>query len=241
VVSATARHVDLVSCPSTQTVLDLERLIGVPRERTRMIPYGSDIAQVEPAPDAEVRRRLAIGDRDVLLSPSSRLPHKNLPRLLQAHALLPAPRPLLVMPGYPTAHDDDLGRQAASLGIDGDVLWPGWVEQADLEALYRTSRLLVFPSLYEGFGLPVLEAMLRGLPVACSGRGSLAEIAGDAAVLFDAEDPASIAAAVGRLLVDEPLRSRLVAAGRERAAAYTWDRCAAAHVEVYEELLAVRR
>jgi glycosyltransferase involved in cell wall biosynthesis len=240
-VSATARHADVVSCPSTQTVVDLERLTGLPRARTRMIPYGIDTPTVAAAPEAEVRDRLGLGDRELVLSPSSRLPHKNLPRLLRAHALLPAPRPLLVMPGYPTAHDDDLAREALALGVADDVLWPGWVEQADLEALYRASRLLVFPSLYEGFGLPVLEAMLRGLPVACSGRGSLAEIAGDAAVLFDAEDPASIAAAVTRLLSDDALRDRLVAAGRERAAGYTWERCAADHVTVYGELLAGRR
>ena len=239
-VGQTARHADRVVCPSTQTVLDLERLIGVGPGKTVMIPYGIDVPQVAPSEEADVRARLGLGDRELVLSPSSRLPHKNLPRLLEAHAQLPLPRPLLVMPGYPTPHDDALVVRARELGVADDVCWPGWIDQADLEALYRASRLLVFPSLYEGFGLPVLEAMSRGLPVACSGRGSLAEIAGDCAVLFDAEDPAAIAGAVTRLLGDGQLRADLVDRGRARAAGYTWERCAQAHIPVYREALASR-
>jgi glycosyltransferase involved in cell wall biosynthesis len=122
--------------------------------------------------------------------------------------------------------------------LDDDVRWLGWIDQADLEGLYACSELLVFPSLYEGFGLPVLEALLRGLPVACSDRGSLAEIAGDAALIFDPEDPAAIAAAVRELHDHAELRTRLMDAGRAQAARYTWSACAAGYVRSFQRTLA---
>ena len=101
------------------------------------------------------------------------------------HAVPVDRRPLLVLPGYPTAHGQELRRLAAELGVAGDVRFPGWVDASELEGLYAAAACFVFPSLIEGFGLPVLEAMARGLPVACSGSGSLAEVAGDAALRFD--------------------------------------------------------
>ncbi len=132
----------------------------------------------------------------------------------------------MVLPGYATAQDSALAERTRELGLDGDVRWLGWIEQADLEALYLASELLVFPSLYEGFGLPVLEAMLRGLPVACSGRGSLAEVAGRRCTGFRPRVTEQIAAAVRRLLHEETLRDELIARGREQAARFTWQACA---------------
>lgn len=240
-VAWTARRADRVVSPSSQTALDLERLLGVGQDRTTVIPYGIDAQRVTPTGEQDVRARFGLGSRRLVLSPSSRLPHKNLARLLEAHAGVPGDRPLLVMPGYPTPHDGGLAQLARDLGVSDDVTWPGWVEQADLEALYRASELLVFPSLYEGFGLPVLEAMARGLPVACSGRGSLSEIAGDAALLFDPEDVSDITAAIARLASDRALRDQLRQRGLARADTYTWARCADRHVALYEEVLASSR
>ncbi|MEH3053294.1 MAG: glycosyltransferase family 1 protein [Patulibacter minatonensis] len=236
-VAGGAKRARRVIVPATQTADDLVELIGVPRERIDLVPYGISRPTVAPTPEDELRARLRLGDRPLVLSPSARQPHKNLDRLIQAHALLPSPRPLLVLPGYATTHDDALGQSTRALGIADDVRWLGWVEQADLEALYLASELLVFPSLYEGFGLPVLEAMQRGLPVACSDRGSLAEVAGGAALIFDAEDPARIADAVQQVLADRALRERLVADGRENVRRYTWAACAEGYVRSFDRSL----
>ena len=236
-VAGGARRADRVVVAATQTRDDLIDIAGVDPARIDVVPYGISPPTVVPTPETELRERLKLGDRPLILSPSARQPHKNLKRLIEAHALLADPRPLLVLPGYATAHDDDLQQRTRTLGLDHDVRWLGWIEQADLEGLYACSELLVFPSLYEGFGLPVLEAMQRGLPVACSERGSLAEIAGDAALIFDPESPAAIAGAIRTLHADAMLRDRLVIAGRAQAARFTWSACAEGYVRSFQQTL----
>jgi glycosyltransferase involved in cell wall biosynthesis len=143
-----------------------------------------------------------------------------------------------VVPGYPTPHERELRALAAELGIADRVRLPGWLPPEDLEGLYAAASCVVFPSLYEGFGLPVLEAMARGVPVACSNRSSLPEVAGDAALLFDPEDVDAIRAAVERLLGDAELRARLSEAGRGRADGFTWRRTAELTAASYERALA---
>jgi glycosyltransferase involved in cell wall biosynthesis len=159
-------------------------------------------------------------------------------RLLGAIAMIaPELRPLLVVPGYPTAYEDELRGRVAELALGNDVRLLGWTDQAELEGLYGAAACFVFPSLYEGFGLPVLEAMARGVPVACSGRGALAEVAGEAALRFDPESEASIAAAIERLLSDPGQRDRLSSAGRERAARFSWAATAAGTLASYRRAL----
>jgi alpha-1,3-rhamnosyl/mannosyltransferase len=114
------------------------------------------------------------------------------------------------------------------------VRFLGWVDDRTLDGLYRAARCLVFPSLAEGFGLPVLEAMARGTPVACSRTSSLPEIAGEAALYFDPLETAEIAVAIEQLLDDAQLRHRLRDAGLERARSFTWEATAAATVAAYE-------
>lgn len=235
-----AKRADRVAVSATQNKTDLIELGGLAPERIDVIPYGIATPAVAPVPEGLLRERFELGDRPLILSPSARQPHKNLERLLQAHAQLPAPRPLLVLPGYKTAHDGPLQQLTLELGIEHDVRWLGWVDQDELEGLFVASRLLVFPSLYEGFGLPVLEAMLRGLPVACSDRGSLAEIAGEAALIFDPLQPQAIAAAMARLSDDPVLREQLIVAGHAQAARFTWAACAAGYVESYRRTLTAR-
>ena len=231
-----------VIVPSHATRADLVERLSADPARIDVVPEGVGQSHVEPGalPDAVVRA-LERRSRPVVLSVSAKRPHKTLRRLIGAVARLPDDRrPLLVLPGYATPHEADLRRAAAEAGVGGDVVFLGFVAAAELEALYDAATVVVLPSLYEGFGLPVLEAMARGVPVATSGRTSLGEVAGDAALAFDPEDEASIAAAIEAILADEPLRERLRHAGRERAAGFTWERTAELTVDSYRRALAER-
>jgi glycosyltransferase involved in cell wall biosynthesis len=224
---------------SGATADDLVRELKVRRDRIDVVPQGvGSTARATPVPASELRARHGLGERPILLTVAAKRPHKNLPRLLEALALIPAQRrPLLVAPGYGTFHDDELTGLVTRLGIADDVRLLGWVDDGELEGLYAAAALFVLPSLYEGFGLPVLEAMARGVPVACSDRGSLREIAGDAALVFDPEQPRSIAEAVERLLGDDALAGRLRERGRAQAAGYSWRRTAELTLDSYRRTL----
>lgn len=177
-------------------------------------------------------------ERPIVLSVSAKRPHKNLVRLISALALIePGRRPLLVVPGYPTAHEHELRRHAATLGVSGDVRLLGWVDASQLEGLYAIATCLVCASLHEGFGLPVLEAMARRVPVACSDRGALAEVAGGAALMFDPSSEEQISSAIERLVGDPDERARLTTAGLERAARFTWEATAAGTLASYARAL----
>lgn len=232
-----ARRSDRIIVPSTSTRDDLVRLLGVPLDKLDVVPEGVS-PPAEATVEAELRNRLDLADRTVVLSASAKRPHKNLVRLLEAWTLLPSERrPVLVLPGYPTPHEDRLRARAGDLGLESDTRFLGWVSSPDFEGLFRLASCFVFPSLYEGFGLPVLEAMARGVPVACSDRGSLAEIAGDAARFFDPEDPRAIADAVNDLLTDSAAADALRVAGRERARRFTWAAAAAGALKTYDRVL----
>ena len=234
-----ARRSHRVIAISRSTRDDLVELLKVPSEKIDIVPRAAMPATATPTPEADLRRRFELGDRRILLTVSAKRPHKNLKRLLEAHALLPAEdRPLLVLPGYPTEHEVELRARATELAIDNDVRWIGWTSDADLEGLYAAADLFVFPSLYEGFGLPVLEAMQRGVAVACSDRSSLPEVAGDAARLFDPEDVPGMAQQLRAVLDDPAEAERLRTAGLERAKAFSWTAAADQTVEVYRRTLA---
>jgi glycosyltransferase involved in cell wall biosynthesis len=238
-VTAAARRSHMVIADSESTKEDLVRLVRISADKIDVAPLGVGDAGNGPAtPEEELRSRLELGDRPVVLSVSAKRPHKNLRRLIDAVAQIPAERrPVLVLPGYATPHEQELRDRAAQLGIEGDVRFLDWVSGADLGGLYGIARCFAFPSLYEGFGLPVLEAMAHGVPVACSGRGSLKEVAESAALLFDPEQPPEIAAAIDRLINDEAEAARLREAGRKRAAPFTWRATAAATLRAYERAL----
>jgi glycosyltransferase involved in cell wall biosynthesis len=229
-VPAGVRSSHRVIADSTSTRDDLVDLLGTPSAKIDVVPLGlGSVARVAPAPEAAVRGRLGLGSRPVLLSLSAKRPHKNLAALLEALALIDE-RPIVVIAGYATDYERELRDRARVLGLENDVRWAGWLEPDELEGLWALTGGFVFPSLYEGFGLPVLEAMARGVPVACSNASSLPEIVGSAAVLFDPRDPRAIAAAIGRLPVEA---QRLRAAGLERAREFTWERTARATLDVY--------
>ena len=204
-----------------------------------VVPLGVTQERLPAAvPERHLRDQLALGERPILLSVSAKRPHKNLLRLIEAHAQLdPATRPVLVIPGYPTPHEAGVGEPGSELGTEDQVRLPAWLSPADLEGLYAASQAFAFPSLHEGFGLPVLEAMRRGVPVACSDRSTLPEVAGEAALLFDPEEVGAIKAALERLLYDVRLRERLHDAGPARAALFSWDATAEATAAVYRRAL----
>ena len=218
-VTAAARRSARVIVDAESTRVDVRRLLGIDPRRVDVVPLGLGARRGAAAPETEIRAMLAEPARPIVLSVSALRPHKNLVRLIEAVGLIdPERRPLVVIVGYPTDHEAELHGRIAALGLRDDVRVLGWVPSKTLEGLYAISDAFVFPSLYEGFGLPVLEAMARGVPVACSGQGSLREVAGDAALTFDPRSPSEIARAIERLLAGGPDVERLRTAGHDQAA-----------------------
>ncbi len=228
--------------PSRATARDAVALLGAARARLRVIPEAASGA-FRPHTEAErtaARRRWAAGRRYVLALGTIE-PRKNLKSLLHAWAMLgedaEAAQPRLLVAGGRGWLADDLPALAERLGLGDSVRWLGRVPDADLPALVAGAECLVYPSLYEGFGLPVLEAMASGTPVVTSNVSSLPEIAGDAALLVDPRPADELAAACRRLLGDPALRADLAERGLRRAAGFTWERTAALTLAVYAEAL----
>ena len=216
---------------------DIVELLGVPAGRVDVTPLAPGIPDdLEPVREGELRRRLALGDAPVVLTVSAKRPHKNIGRLLDAFAGVAGA--VLVAPGYATAFEDELRRHSERLGISERVRFTGWIDDPTLDGLYRTAACFVFPSLAEGFGLPVVDALKRGTPVDCANTSSRPEVAGDAAFLFDPTDTDAIRSAIERLLSDAALRERLARVGPAQAARFTWDRTARATLESYDRALA---
>jgi glycosyltransferase involved in cell wall biosynthesis len=230
-----ARRSHRIIAPSETTRHDLVELLHVEAEKIDVVPNGigtSLAARWEP--EDELRRRYDLGDAPLVLSVSARRPHKNLVRLLEAFARVEHERaPLLVLPGYRTAFESEVADAIERLGLTARVRTLGWVPDEDLEGLYLAACCFVFPSLAEGFGQPVLEAMERGVAVASSNASSLPEVGGDSVLYFDPLDVAAIAEAIQRLLTDRELAERLAPAGRARAREFSWARTAHETIGVY--------
>lgn len=221
-----ARSAELVICDVEYTRGDLERRWGVDPERVRVIPLAPALAHgAETPPDGPYL--LAVGDLRE---------KKNLRRLVEAYVALRRAglRHRLVLVGLDTGEGELLRDTAAGEPVE----LTGYVSDARLDALMRGADLLVHPSLYEGFGFVVLEAMERGCPVAAARATSLPEVAGPAAEYFDPLDVGAIGAAIGAVVGDRERHAELAAAGRERAAAFSWERTAAATFGAYREVLA---
>jgi glycosyltransferase involved in cell wall biosynthesis len=234
-----ARMADRVIAISQAAREDMVATLGLDRARIDVTPLAVRHGPGGPrAEEATLRAALDLGERPVVLCVSQKRSHKNLARLIDAVAGLDA---VLVLPGAPTEHELELRRRAQELGIADRVRFPEWLENDELEGLYGLAACFVLPSFEEGFGLPVLEAMARGVPVCCSDASSLPEVAGDAALLFDPHSAEAIRDAVARVLGDAGLAATLAERGRERAAAFTWRRTAEATVAVYRRALAARR
>ncbi len=218
---------------SAASAADIVAVLGVDPLKVDVVPLGvSAPGSGDVTPETELRSRFALGDSQVLLCVAQKRPYKRQEVLVRALQEL-SPGVMLVLPGAPTDYETYLREVAASIGVADRVVFPAWVSQPDLEGLYRLATCFALPSEFEGFGLPVLESMARGLAVACSDRAALPELAAGAAVLFDPDDQAATTRAVASILADSELRETLKAAGLQRAAAFTWDRTAEATVGTY--------
>ncbi len=223
---------DLVICPSNATAEQLSLAQrAVPRERLRVVPMGTDLA----APGGETIDRVLAQlrlERPYVLWVGTVEPRKNLGGALRgfAHMLRSIPaghRPRLCLAGPRGWEMKGPGELIREAGLDDDaVLWLGNQPRSHLAALYAGAEAFLFPSLAEGFGLPVLEAMACGTPVVTSRGTALSEIAGDAAILCDPTDPDSIGDALARVLEDVDLADALRRRGREQASRFTWERTA---------------
>jgi glycosyltransferase involved in cell wall biosynthesis len=184
-----------------------------------------------------VQQRFGL-DADFILALGSADPRKNISTLLRAYALLPerlrVNHNLAIVWTHPLLADSILAEARAN-GIEGQLRFLQRVSNDDLVNLYNAAGLFVFPSRYEGFGLPILEAMACGAPVVASNNSSIPEVAGNAALLVDAESPSSIAHAMERVFSDESLRDELIARGVQRGASFSWQRCARETVAVYQK------
>jgi glycosyltransferase involved in cell wall biosynthesis len=218
---------------------DLVEALGLPPDRIDVVHLGfKEPAGAAPTPEVELRERLGLGAGAVVLTVAAALRHKNLARLIEAFAIAANGRDIaLVVAGHAGLDQDRLRRQADGLGVGERVRFTGWVDDPDLEGLYGLASAFVYPSLMEGFGMPVVEAMYRGVAVACSNVSAMPEVAGDAAELFDPADVHAIAATVARLLDDPERRAELIARGHERWKAFSWERAASETLAVYERAL----
>jgi glycosyltransferase involved in cell wall biosynthesis len=240
VVPRVARRADRVIAISAAAAADVERHLRVPAERIDVIPLGyRSPDRVEATPERALREQLGLGSGPIVLNVGAKKEHKNQLRLIQALASIreAVPDASLVLAGASTPYEAKLRAEASRHGLQEVVAMPDYVSDADLAGLYGAASVFAFPSLNEGFGLPILEAMGRDLPVVTSRTSSLPEVAGDAAVLVEPSSVEEIADATTRVLTDGRLRERLVAAGRARLAAFTWERTAERTLETWQRAL----
>ncbi|HEX2105050.1 MAG TPA: glycosyltransferase family 1 protein, partial [Solirubrobacteraceae bacterium] len=238
-VPAGARRARRVQVSSEATRAEVRERFGLPAEKIDVVPLGLGMRRVVgPTPAEELRRRFELGDGPILLSVAAALPHKNLDRLVRAFGALGEADARLVLVGHAGRETERLRALAVECGVAERVRLTGWVADEDVEGFYAAAAAFVYPSLHEGFGMPVLEAMRRGVPTACADATSLPEVAGDAALMFDPRSEDAIAGALRALLHDPALAADLAARGPGRAAQFGWDRTAHAAWASYERAMA---
>jgi glycosyltransferase involved in cell wall biosynthesis len=220
---ASAHRATLLLADSDATRADVLRYYRLPDERVRVVRLGVDQAffGLRRAPEK------------LLLTVSTLHPHKGLEALLQAFAQFHRTQPdfRLVIAGLRGFHAEALEQLRADLGLAGAVEFTGWIPRAELYDLYRRAWAFLFPSTFEGFGIPVLEALAAGIPTGCSNIEPLSTIAGEAALRFEPDNVQAILGAMSRLVTDEPLRARLGIAGPRRAAMFSWTATARATLD----------
>ncbi len=221
-----AQRADLIICVSRFTANHVRDLLGVPEARLRVIPHGTHIPSGAPAAQRG----------PVILHVGAVQLRKNLVRLVSAFERNAPPPWQLVLAGSDGYGAAAIHQRIAASPARDRISVTGWVDNQRLDALYASASIFAFPSLDEGFGIPVLEAMAHGLPVISSNRSALPEACGDAALLVDPTDEEEIGLALRRLIHDEDLRNMLVRLGNSRAAGFSWQRAVDLTWKVYREL-----
>ncbi|MDX1934288.1 MAG: glycosyltransferase family 1 protein [Capsulimonadales bacterium] len=235
---------DMVVTDSESAREDIVRYLGVAPSRVRAIPLGVRTFSADPSLSADPSRqdRYGLEGRRFVLCVGSLEPRKNVPRLIEAFSSVVRRAEFsdvcLVLTGARLHGASAIEEAIRRAGIGDRVVITGYVADRDLAWLMQNCTSFVYPSLYEGFGLPVVEAMAMGAPVATSDVSALPEVAGDAALLFDPNSSAGMAEAMVRLLTEPELAWELRRRGRERAALFTWKRCADEHRRLYREVAA---
>jgi len=237
------RRADAIVTVSECSKRDAVRLYGIDPARIRVIYEGVD-ARFRPVTDparlAQVRARYALPESYILYVGTIE-PRKNLVALLEAFSAIYNRQSAignrqLVIGGKKGWLYESFFSRLRELGLEGEMILPGYIADEDLPAMYSAASVFVFPSLYEGFGLPPLEAMACGTPVVCSNASSLPEVCGEAALLVEPMDVQGLAQAMERVLSDEPLRATLRARGLAQAAKFSWERAARETLAVYREV-----
>jgi len=236
---AAVKRADAIVTPSRSTAEDVASRTTVDPGRLHVVPLASSLpAGTLDVAEVLARRKIR---RPYVLFVGTLEPRKNLVRLVRAYRRVAAtglPH-ALVLAGPMGWQHDALMREIAQPG-PGEVLLTGALAAADLDALYRGATAFVYPSLYEGFGLPVVEAMARGVPTVASMTSSVPEVTGDAALGVDPRSVREIATGIDRVLTEPGLAERLAEAGRARAERFSWDETARGTLEVYAEVLGAR-
>jgi len=229
-------HVLTVSESSKRDIVEYAR---VPEEKVTVTPLAANPGVYFPRDPGEAVRllspRYAVRRPFILYTSRIEHPGKNHARLIQAFADLKRKDGIphqLVLAGTDRERAEEVHRTAEETGFAQDILFAGFVAAEDLPLLYQAADIFVFPSLYEGFGLPILEAMACGTPVACSRISSMPEVAGDAAILFDPEEKDSIASAIRSIIIGTDLREDLAARGLQRSRQFSWAKTATQTLEV---------
>jgi glycosyltransferase involved in cell wall biosynthesis len=244
VVPRSVRRADGIIADSTHTAQDLQEQWGVPPDRITVVQGAVDHDRFQPVADpralAGVRLRYGLGSRPYILALSRLEPRKNFVRLIEAFAEARAAGGLphtLVIGGRKGWLYDAIFARVQELDLGDHVLFPGFIAEDDLPALYSGAALFAYPSLYEGFGLPILEAQACGVPVLTADNSCLPEAAGEGAVYVQAEAVESIAGGIVALASDAALAADVAAKGLANAAQFTWARSARQLLEAYRKVL----
>jgi glycosyltransferase involved in cell wall biosynthesis len=238
----TYRFADHLIAVSEHTKKDAIRVLGIPEDKITVIHEAADECYrviTDEKQIAAVRKKYDLGDDPFILHVGTLEPRKNLPFLVRAFAIAKQQNNLqakLVITGKKGWYYEGLFQLVDELKLQQEVIFTGYVDGDDIPALYNAAKIFAFPSLYEGFGLPPLEAMASGTPVISSNTSSMPEVIGDAGVLLPPEDESQWAAAIVDLLTDEKKWELHRKKGLIQAKRFSWERCAAETVAVYEKV-----